>query len=300
MGTPTVLNTTPNTQAGTTEAQVLSELQNRMYAAILNDAQFNSVVTAALRDLNRYCPVNTIAKFNTLTEIQDYYIFNPLDQAPPAGYPQISEDISNNTATYVVPPPLIESDGTVITYTGTNGIAQGAMEIEDIIWNPGGDFSSLNVFSPGWQLLSQTIIYSGSYFNNPAMMMVLNQKLNAFKNQFGGQGWDLYGQIDNPTSFIRIYPLPLESQSPVIIKFTQGNTLGSIQSKQLFYYFMQWVEYRYCEALANFFAQSAGIEICGFTDPKYAMVYFDSKAKRKYDEAVATQSGINQGVVERN
>ena len=236
-----------------TEASVMAELTSRKYPmAYFSTTDFSQVVSSALRDFDRYCATTTVARFNTLTEIQDYYIFNPNDEAPPTGYPLPSENVTTDEGTrYVVPPPIEQPDGSLTTYTGTGGICSNALRINDVYWNPGGDFSSLNVFSPGWQLLSQTIIYSGSYFNMPAMMMVLNQKLNAFKHQFGDQGWELFGQTGDPDAFLRIYPLPLKSQSPVIIKFTQGATLDTIKSKTLFTWLMMWVEYRVCEVLGE-------------------------------------------------
>ncbi len=286
-----------------TEASVLAELTSRKYpmAAYFSTADFSEVVSAALRDFDRYCATTTVARFNTLTEIQDYFIFNPNDIDPPAGYPLPTAETTTDEGTrYVVPAPLEQPDGSVITYTGTKGICANAITINDVFWNPGGDFSSLNVFSPGWQLLSQTIIYSGSYFNMPAMMMVLNQKLNAFKHQFGDQGWKLLGgEVGDPEAFIRIFPLPLESTSPVIVQFTQGATLDTIKSKKLFTWFMMWVEYRVCEALANFMAQSAGTNLLGFTDSTAAMKYFQQRTDKKYEQAVSMMGGLH-GEAERS
>jgi hypothetical protein len=284
-----------------TEDSVKTELASRKYPlAYFEDAEFSQVVSAALRDFDRYCATTTVARFNTLTEIQDYYIFNPNDVAPPSGYPLPSENVTTDEGTrYVVPPPIEQPDGSVTTYTGTQGICANAKEITDIFWQPGGDFSSLNVFSPGWQLLSQTIIYSGSYFNMPAMMMVLNQKLNAFKHQFGDQGWELFGQVGDPEAFLRIYPLPLESQSPVIVKFTQGATLDTIKSKTLFTWLMYWVEYRMSEAVANLFSQSAGTNLLGFTDSTAGMKYWAAKAEGFRRIAVETMGGLH-GQVDRS
>lgn len=278
-----------------TEDSVMAELTSRKYPmAYFSPEDFSQVVSSALRDFDRYCATTTVARFNTLTEISDYYIFNPNDMAPPTGYPLPSENVTADEGTrYVVPPPLEEPDGSLTTYTGTSGICANAREIVDTWWNPGGDFSSLNVFSPGWQLLSQTIIYSGSYFNLPSMMMVLNQKLNAFRRQFGDQGWEVFGPVGDPTSFLRIYPLPLESQSPVVVKFTQGATLDTIKSKPLFTWLMYWVEYRVCEAIANLFSQSAGTNLLGFTDSTAAMKYFGGKADRLYQRNVEIMGGLH-------
>ncbi len=283
-----------------TEASVLSELQSRRYPSILETSEFSQVVAAALRDLDRYCSVEVLARINTLTEIQDYYVFNPNDEAPPTGYPMPTANTSTDEGTkYVVPAPIEQPDGTVITYTGTKGPLANAYDLISVDWNPGGDFSSLNVFSPGWQLLSQTIIYSGSYFNNPAMMMVLNQKLNAFKKQFGDQGFQLFGQLGDPLAFIRINPVPLESNSPVVIKFLQTNSLETITSRRLFNWFMMWMEYRYAEALANFFAQTAGVSILGFADSTAAMKFFERRADKKRQEAVDAMGGLH-GEVDRS
>jgi hypothetical protein len=278
-----------------TEASVLAELTSRKYPMSYFSAEdFSQVISAALRDFDRYCATTTVARFNTLTEISDYYIFNPNDQAPPSGYPLPTENVTTDEGTkYVVPPPMEQPDGSLITYTGTAGICANAKEILDVWWQPGGDFSSLNVFSPGWQLLSQTIIYSGSYFNMPAMMMVLNQKLNAFEKQFGRQGFDVYGQTGDPSAFLRIYPLPLESTSPVVVKFTQGATLDTIKSKPLFTWLMLWIEGRVCESLANLFSQSAGTNLLGFMDSTAGMKYYSTKAEKLYQRAVDAIGGLH-------
>jgi hypothetical protein len=284
-----------------TEASILAELQSRKYPmAYFTSSDLSQVISAALRDLDRYCPTPAIARFRTLTEIQDYFCFNVNDQAPPAGYPQSTAEQTTDEGTqYVVPAPLEQPDGSIITYTGTHGICAGALEILDCQWNPGGDFSSLNVFSPGWQLLSQTIIYSGSYFNMPGLMMILNQKLNAFKKQFGEQGFEVIGPVGDPESFIRIYPLPLESESPVIVKFLKTATLDSIKSQRIFTWLMMAIEARLCEAAANFLSQSAGTSLLGFTDSTAAMKFFQTRADKKWTEFKETLGGAH-GAVDRS
>ena len=277
-----------------TEASIYAELQARKYPmAYFSASDFSEVVSTALRDVDRYCATTTVARFSTLTEIQDYYIFNPDDVAPPVGYPIPSEEVSTDEGTkYVVPPPITEPDGSFITYTGTGGICKNAMKINKVQWLPGGDFSSLNVFSPGWQLLSQTILYSGSYFQMPSMMQMLNQKLNAFTTQFGEQGWDLFGPVGDPTSFLRIYPLPLESESPVVVTFEQGATLDTINSKPIFTLFMLWLEYRVCESIASLFSQSAGTQLLSLTDSTAAMKFWQARMEKKNREAIERTGGL--------
>ncbi len=284
-----------------TEASIRAELQSRMYPmAYFAPADLSQVISSALRDLDRYCPTPAIARFRTLTEIQDYYIFNINDQAPPVGYPQSTAEQTTDEGTqYVVPAPLEQPDGSIITYTGTHGICQNALSVISVDWNPGGDFSSLNVFSPGWQLLSQTIIYSGSYFNMPGLMMILNQKLNAFKKQFGDQGYEVIGNPGDPEAFLRIFPLPLESESPVIVRFIKTASLDSIKSQRIFTWLMMWIEYRLCEAASNFLSQSAGTSLLGFTDSTAAMKFFERRMDQKREEAVHAMGGLH-GEVERS
>jgi len=246
---------------GLTIATIKQELERRKFPKILDEDDYQGIIDGCLREMNRYNPVRKIVSFTTVSDQQDYPIFDPED-------------------------------------TVTAGICASAQQIIEVYWNPGGDWSSLNIYSPGWQMLSQVILYTGSYFNQPSQMMVLRQKLDNWKKQFGSQGFDILGNIGDPTSVLRLYPVPKTNEAKVLVDFRSKNTLTDITSayEDLF---MQWAEHYTADTLANLYATTAGIDLLNFSDSTAAMKYWQGKADRYREKALDTQGGMQQGVVDR-
>lgn len=246
---------------GLTIATVKQELERRRFPKILSEDDYQGIIDAAMREMGRFNPIRSIISFTTVADQQDYRVFDPDD-------------------------PI------------TAGICANAQEIIDVYWNPGGDWSSLNIYSPGWQMLSQVILYTGTYFNQPSQMMVLRQKLDNWKKQFGSQGFDILGNIGKPDSVIRLYPCPKTNEAKVLVDFRTKSTLADLTSayEDLF---MQWVEYYTADTLANMYATTAGIDLLNFSDSTAAMKYWENKAKRYHERAHDIQGGMQQGVVDR-
>jgi hypothetical protein len=244
---------------GVTIADVKEELERRKFPSILTTDDYVGILNAALRELNRYSPMSKFVGFTTVTNIQDYYIFDP----------------ANAT---------------------TLGVAAGALDVVDVWWSPGGDWSSLNIYSPGWIMLAQMVVFTGSFFHQPSQMMTLRQKLDSWKTQFGSQGFDVIGPVGAATSILRLYPVP-KSEANVIVECRMPYTLVDIIDS-VNDIFMQWVEYYTSDALANLYATTAGVDLLNFADSKEAMKYWEGKAQRYYTRALNSQAGM-QGQVMR-
>jgi hypothetical protein len=229
------------------------ELSGRRFPSILEESDYEQICKATLREITRYSPLSKFVAFTTKVGVQDYYVFDPLDAT-------------------------------------TAGIAAGATEVRDVWWSPGGDWSSLNLFSPGWLMLTQMVIFTGNFFNQPSQMTVLRQKLDHWKDQFGSQGFDLIGSCGAATSFIRLYPIP-QTETKVVLELKSGLTLADIDESMMDY-FMQWLEYYAADSLANLYATTAGVDLLNFADSKEAMKYWQTKAERYYDRAISIQGGI--------
>lgn len=255
-----------------TVSGIRSELERRKFPCVLDDDDYQAVIDASLREFDRHEPLIRFANFTTKTSQGDYFVFDPAD-----------------AQTHLVDP----NDPNAFV-----ALCAGALNVRDVYWNPGGDWSTLNIFSPGWQMLSQVILFTGSYFHQPSQMMVLRQKLDSWKTQFGSQGFDVFGEPGDPAAFLRIYPLPMQDDGNVIVEFSLGHMLNTI-GKSYERYFYQWVEYHLCEALANYYSQSAGVQLLGFADSKAAMQYWERQRDRKYDKVIAIQAG-SQGQGERS
>lgn len=246
--------------------QIYTELNTRKFPAgiiSLDDFQ-NGVLSAAMREMVRAEPLVGFATFQTALQVTDYYVFDPND-------PQTHVPDPNNPGQYLA-------------------LCSNALNISDVKWNPGGDWSSLNIYSPGWQMLSQMVMFTGSYFHQPSQMTVLRQKLDTWSRQFGDQGFEVIGQCGDPSAFIRLYPIPEQSQNQVFVEFSANYSVMNINnewSKN----FMQFVEFYYSEALANYYSQTAGINLLGFSDSKSAMTYWEKKAEAKWKRLEATIMG---------
>jgi len=241
-------------------------LERRKYpCGILSAEDFAEVVNAALREFDKSQPLVAFASFRTQNLVQDYAIFDP--------------------------------DGPLALAPDTP-LCANALTVKNVYWNPGGDWSSLNIFSPGWYLISSLLLFSGSYLHNPSQMMMFRQKLNNWQTQFGSQGWNVYGEVGSPSAFLRLFPLPQTDDATVVIEFSKSFGLADIgpANEQ---FFQAWVEYYYCEAMANYYSQTAGVDLLGFTDSTSALKYWEAKTKTKFDRIVQTQLGP-QGAVERS
>jgi hypothetical protein len=245
---------TPEPVGTITLADVKTELERRRFPKILSLDDYQGIVDAVCRELTRYTPITKFVSFQAQLQVTDYYVFDPFDPV-------------------------------------TKGICAGAIDVKDVIWSPGGDWSSLNIYSPGWIMLAQMVIFTGSFFHQPSQMMLLRQKLDAWKQQFGSQGWDLVGICGSPGSYIRIYPVPQHDGSQVVVEFTTKVTLPDVNDA-INDWFFQWAEYYTADALANMYAATAGVNLLNFADSKAAMEYWQRKAERYYARAIAIQEGI--------
>lgn len=254
-----------------TLTQVKSELERRKFPCIFTTDEFQAIIDATLREFDKYVPLVSFAKFNTVTQKSDYYIFDPAD------------------TTTRVPDPANPGQYLALCANATN--------VRDIFWNPGGDWSTLNIFSPGWQMLSQIVLFTGSYFHQPSQIIELRQKLDAWRKSFGEQGFQVYGEVGEPSAFVRINPMPMADENTVVVEFSKNFALTDIgkQSEQAFF---MWLEFEVCQSLANYYSQTADVQLLGFADSKSALNYWERQAKIKYDRAIAILGGA-QGVVGR-
>jgi len=254
-----------------TLTQVKSELERRKFPCILTEDEFQAVLDAALREVGKYAPLTAFAKFTTQEQVSDYHIFDPADAHTKVEDP-------SNPGSYLA-------------------LCADATNIRDVYWNPGGDWSTLNIFSPGWQMLSQIVLFTGSYFHQPSQIIELRQKLDAWRKSFGEQGFNVYGETGEPSAFLRIYPMPMANDSAVVVEYSKDYALADI-GKQSAHGFYLWVEYYLSEAMANYYSQTADVNLLGFADSKAALNYWQSAAARKY-KRVTDLLGGPQGTVGR-
>ena len=243
-----------------TLSTVKQELERRKFPSILTSDDYTGISDGACRELTRYTPISKWVTFTTVLDVADYYIFDP------------------DNAT-------------------TLGIAAGARKVNDVVWSPGGDWSSLNIYSPGWTMLAQMIIFTGSFFHQPSQMMLLRQKLGAWKDQFGSQGFDLIGPVGATTSVLRLFPVP-QSEAKVLIELSMPVTLADVNDAMGDYFYF-WLEYYAADTLANLYATTAGVDLLNFADSTAAMKYWESKAKRYYERAITYCADIG-GIAARS
>jgi hypothetical protein len=236
--------------SGVTAAEVKIELERRRFPSILTDDDYTGIIDAALRELTRYSPITSFVSFTTVADTQDYYVFDPDDAT-------------------------------------TVGICAGAMNIKDVIWSPGGDWSSL--------MLDATVILTGSSFHQPSQMLILRQKLDAWRQQFGSQGWDVIGVCGAASAYLRLFPIPSDATT-VVVEITTAVGLSNINSA-IADWFYQWVEFYVADALANLYATTAGVDLLGFADSKDAMRYWESKSKRYYERVINIQAGVGGSIM---
>jgi hypothetical protein len=126
---------------------------------------------------------------------------------------------------------------------------------------------------------------------------MLRQKLNAWKNNFGSQGFQILGLVGDTDARLRIFPIPQEAGSTVVVEFLKKYTVADITEAQ-YRYFKQWVDYFSAQAAANHYSQTAGIEILGFKDSTTAVSFWERRAATAYERATRDQHGI-QGQMAR-
>jgi hypothetical protein len=238
--------------------EIKTEMEDRLFPQILTVNNYTSIVKATLRELTRFTPISSFASFTTVSNVQDYKIFDTEDEV-------------------------------------TLGVAAGATMINDLWWSPGGDWSSLNIYSPGWTMLAQMVIFTGSFFHQPSQMMLLRQKLDAWKTQFGSQGYEVIGVCGATDSILRLFPVP-KSEALVVMELHKKVSLTDINDA-ISDVFFQWVEYYTADALANMYATTAGVDLLNFADSKDAMVYWQTKAQRYYNRAIAISAGISGQII---
>lgn len=248
----------PVDSSGLTVAGIKNHLERRKFPAILDEEDYVEIVNAALRELNRYVPLSRFISFTTQADVQDYKLFDADDPV-------------------------------------TAGIGIGATEIRDVIWNPGGDITSIDIFSPGWTMLSQLVLFTGSYFHQPSQMMVLRQKLDAYKNNFGSQGYEVIGLVGHTDTVLRLSPVP-RGETRVVVELSVNMSLEDINDA-IIDNFYQWLEYYTADALANLYATTAGVNLLNFADSKDAMKYWQTKADRYYRKAINVMSGVSGAVM---
>lgn len=243
-----------------TLASIKTELERRRFPSILTEDDYNGILTAALRKMDRYSSDHSYASFLTTRDTQYYYIFNPDDET-------------------------------------THGFAANALSIVNVWWNPDGDsISSLSIFSAGWGMLSQVLVSGESYFQNPSSWLAFKQNLDTWDAQFGSQGFEILGSVGDPSAMLRLFPTPTADNGRVVVEFRTGQSLGDITRAQQVY-FMQWVEHYTADTLANMYATTAGIDLLGFTDSKSAMTYWELKARRYLENAIDLQGGVGGEVL---
>lgn len=261
--TDVVGETTATIIEDATISDIKTELEARGFSCSLSLSNYTSgIIPAALRKLGEYYPITAFATFLTAADMQEYKIFDKSD-------PQ------------------------------TGGFAVDANKIQSVLWNPGGDWTSLNLFSPGWQMLSQQIIFTGSYFHQPSLMISLRQKLDYWNTQFGSQGFDIIGAVGSADSLLKLYPTPTEADTVVGVAFTKRWALADINDAAM-PYFMEWVEYYAADTLANKYAKTAGIELFEFSDSAEAVKHWRGKADKYYATAINNQGGTSKGIVARS
>lgn len=228
----------------TTVEAIKTELESRGFPIPLIEDGFSSIIDRASARFNDYSSVITYGSFLTVQDQQDYKIFDPEDST-------------------------------------LQGFARNATDIKNVYWNPVGDFTDLDMFSPGWSTVTQI-----------SQIMIIRQKLGQWLDQYGNQGSEVIGIVGEPASVLRLYPTPQSSGTKVIVEFENSLPLiflGRTQMRDL----MDWVCYYVADSLANIYSTTAGIELLGFTDSTAAMKYWQGKAEWYYSHCMTSQAGIH-------
>ena len=246
-----------NVLSGDTQsAAIKQELIGRRFpVAMLLDDEFNQVVKAATRKMNRYSPVMEYATFSTQSEVQDYYIFDPND-------------------------PF------------TAGCCENATSIGELVWNPSDTAIDDDIFGAGILLANNGDIDLNIDFQRPTMNLMFRQQLQAWRRQYGAQGFEIVGQVGDPNSFLRMYPSPQTTGITVAVEMFVSVPLQAVVSSRKDE-LMDWVELFTAEAIANMYAQTAGIDLLGFADSKEAMRYWANRAEKLEARALSHWGGLH-------
>lgn len=251
---------------GVVNSDIVTALANKAYPRLLtNDAGLiQGVIDDALNEMVNYTELTAFSVFPGVNGVQDYYIF---DTTKPEGV-----------------------------------VGPGALGVTNVWWNPAGDFSSPDIFSPGFQLFTTILIFGQNTFDRPTDMTVLRQKLTAWEKQFGSQGFTLYGQPGDPGAFIRVAPVARTDDSTIIVEWTGTYTLSAITSLSLGWgrKLLQWIEVYACRALMNKYAETAGVNLAGMTDSAATLRHWTAQEAAKFKLALDTQGGIYAGIADRS
>jgi hypothetical protein len=251
---------------GVQNSDIVTALQNKAYPTLLtaNANLITGVIDDALLEMTSYTELTFFSTFPGVDGVQDYFIF---DTTKPEGV-----------------------------------VGPNALGVTNVWWNPAGDFSSPDIFSPGFQLFTTILIFGQNTFDRPTDMTVLRQKITAWEKQFGSQGFDLFGQPGDPGAFIRVYPVARTDDSTIIVEWTGTYSLDNVTSLSLGWgrKLLQWIEVFACRALANIYAETAGVNLAGMTDSAVTYKHWERKAEEKFKLALDTQGGIYAGIVERS
>ena len=234
---------------------IKTELRQRRFPQILTNDDYLGIVSAALRDLQRYLPVTSFGQFSTVLGQSDYRIFDPAD-------------------------------------SNTRGFAAKALEVRSVMWNPGEVGITADLFSAGWLLSDQGLLDLASNFDQPSNLMLFRQKVDAWKRQFGDQGYTIVGDIGDPAALLRIAPVPQQDGTIVVVEITSPTLMANVTS-QKYQWLFQWIEFRAAEAITNSYAETAGIDLLGFADSKEAMKYWERRMDRLEQKALDAQAGLH-------
>lgn len=168
----------------------------------------------------------------------------------------------------------------------TNGVCSNALNIRDAYYNP------------NWPIFSTVFSQAINFFHQPSQMTIIRQKLDAWRDQFGANGFEIVGMVGDPNSVLRLYLTTIPADMKIIVEFDAGYALDDI-TPAMEPAFMQWLEYHAADTIANLYAATAGINLLGFADSKEAMRYWENKAEKKYQRALAIQGGAG-GQVQRS
>lgn len=246
---------------GYTASQLRAIVSARKFpSCVLSESDITVLTDMVFTRLNVAASVTKIASFVAVNGQQDYAIFDDSD----------------------------------IT---TEGCCKSAELILGVSWSSLGSLNTADILNPGY-VISQDLLRQVSYFSRPVDMMILRQKLSAWKDQFGSQSWKLLGRYGTPESVIRLYNIPNADDVVVFVEYTEGTDLTELSSTEIEAFWM-WFEYYVAEAMANYFSQTAGTELLGFATKDAGLKYWERKARETQAQALSKTHGIH-GEVERS
>jgi hypothetical protein len=243
-----------------TAASLRGIIRSRKYpSCVLSEADVQVLIDLVFMRLNVTAAVTKVTSFTAVSGQQDYAVFNPNDEV-------------------------------------TEGCCENAELILNVQWSSMGTLNTADILNPGYTV-TQDMLLQESYFSRPVDMIILRQKLSAWRDQFGMQSWKLLGHYGDPNSVLRLYNTPTAEDITVFIEYTEGTDLTSLDNTQM-EAFWAWFEYYIAEAMANYFSQTAGIELLGFATKEAGLKYWQRKSTDSLAAAYAKTHGI-RGEAER-